>query len=83
MIERLTDHRGLDNFDLRYVALILAILGIGILSIYSLTHAQQGGGTPYYLKQVVWIGVGAAAFVVMWKDEMSCTTPVPAPLRLS
>ena len=43
MIDRLTESRGLDSFDIRYVALILAILGIGVLSIYSVTHGQQGG----------------------------------------
>ena len=31
MIDRLTENRGLDSFDIRYVALILAILAIGVL----------------------------------------------------
>jgi rod shape determining protein RodA len=66
MIDRLTDTRGFDSFDLRYLGLILAILGIGVLSIHSVTHDQQGGIAPYYLKQLVWIGLGAAAFLVMW-----------------
>jgi rod shape determining protein RodA len=65
MIDRLIDNRGLDNFDVRYLALIVAILGIGVLSIHSVTHAQQGGVAPYYLKQLVWIGFGAVAFLVM------------------
>lgn len=69
MIDRLTDNRGLDNFDLRYLGLILAILGIGVLSIHSVTHAQQGGVAPYYLKQLVWIFLGAVAFVVMWVSD--------------
>ncbi len=64
MIDRLIDSRGLDNFDMRYLALILAILGIGVLSIHSVTHAQ-GGLAPYYLKQLVWIALGAVAFLVM------------------
>lgn len=65
MIDRLIDHRGLDNFDLRYLALIVAILGIGVLSIHSVTHNQQGGLAPYYVKQLMWIALGAVAFVVM------------------
>ena len=65
MIDRLIDNRGLDNFDLRYLGLILAILGIGVLSIHSVTHAQQGGAAPYYLKQLVWVALGAIAFLVM------------------
>ena len=41
MIDRVIDSRGLDSFDLRYLGLIVAILGVGVLSIYSVTHAQQ------------------------------------------
>ena len=66
MIDRLTETRGFDNFDLRYVGLILAILGLGVLSIHSVTHDQQGGIAPYYLKQLIWISLGAAAFLIMW-----------------
>ncbi len=66
MIDRLTDSRGFDSFDLRYMGLILVILGIGVLSIHSVTHDQQGGIAPYYVKQLVWIGLGAVAFIVMW-----------------
>lgn len=69
MIDRLTEHRGLDSFDIRYVVLILTILGIGVLSIYSVTHGQQSGTAPYYLKQLIWIGLGAAAFLVMWASD--------------
>ena len=29
MIDRMMDRRGLDNFDLRFLGLIFAILGIG------------------------------------------------------
>jgi rod shape determining protein RodA len=65
MIDRLVDNRGLDNFDLRYLGLILAILGIGVLSIHSVTHGQQGGLAPYYLKQLMWVALGAIAFFVM------------------
>ena len=66
MINRVTDSRGFDTFDLRYVGLILAILGIGVLSIHSVTHDQEGGIAPYYVKQLAWIAMGAAAFIVMW-----------------
>ena len=65
MIDRLTDNRGLDNFDYRFLTLVAAILGIGVLSIHSVTHAQQGGVAPYYLKQLAWIFLGGLAFVVM------------------
>jgi len=66
MIDRVTDSRGFDSFDLRYVGLILAILGIGVLSIHSVTHDQGGGVAPYYVKQLAWIGMGTVAFILMW-----------------
>ena len=65
MIDRVIDHRGLDNFDLRFLGLIGIILGIGVLSIYSVTHDQAGPGLPFYAKQVVWILLGAVAFLIM------------------
>lgn len=64
MIDRVIDNRGFDSFDWRFIGLVLAILSLGVLSIYSVTHAQQGG-TPFYLKQLMWIALGSAAFVAM------------------
>ncbi|MEW6245210.1 MAG: rod shape-determining protein RodA [Nitrospirota bacterium] len=64
MIDRVIDNRGFDSFDWRFIGLVLAILFLGVLSIYSVTHAQQGG-TPFYLKQLMWIALGSAAFVAM------------------
>jgi rod shape determining protein RodA len=46
MLDRLIDNRGLDSFDYRFLALVLAILGIGVLSIHSVTHSQQTGLAP-------------------------------------
>jgi len=57
--------RTLDNFEWRFIAAVAAILAIGVMSIYSVTHAQQGPGVPLYLRQVVWIVFGVAAFAVM------------------
>ena len=65
MIDRVMDRRGLDNFDLRFLGLIFVILGIGVLSIYSVTHDQGGPGLPFYAKQIVWILLGIVAFLVM------------------
>ncbi len=65
MIDRVIDSRRLDSFDWQFLALVAAILLVGVLSIYSVTHAQPGGGVPLYVKQVIWILVGGAAFVAM------------------
>jgi rod shape determining protein RodA len=65
VIERLMDTRGLDRFEWMFITIILAILSVGVLSIYSVTHGQQGNGLPLYLKQLVWIMIGGAAFLAM------------------
>ncbi len=68
MIDRVIDSRGLDNFDLRFMGLIVVILAVGVLSIYSVTH-DQGVAFPFYAKQVVWILLGTVAFLVMWLSD--------------
>ena len=64
MIDRVIDNRGIDSFDIRFIGLIGAILAFGVVSIYSVTHMQDGG-VPLYLKQVVWILFESIAFFVM------------------
>lgn len=65
MIDRMLDERRLDGFDLQFIAIVAAILGLGVVSIYSVTYTQTGG-LAFYIKQLMWIGLGAIAFVVMW-----------------
>jgi rod shape determining protein RodA len=62
----LLDRRLVENFDWRFFTVILCLLGIGILSIYSITYHQAGKGfTPAYLKQLYWVGIGLIAFLMM------------------
>ena len=68
MIDRVIDSRGLDSFDLRFMGLIAVILSVGVLSIYSVTHAQDTA-FPFYLKQLVWILLGTVAFLVMYLSD--------------
>jgi rod shape determining protein RodA len=59
------DRRQLTSFDLWFVLVILLILGMGVLSIYSVTH--DGGSKvslPSYAKQMIWITAGWIAFFV-------------------
>ena len=65
MIDRVISSRAPDNFEWRYVAIIGAILSLGLLSIYSITHAQPGSGVPLYARQMLWVVMGGAAFLVM------------------
>lgn len=68
MIDRMMDShasRALDSFEWRFLLVIVAILSVGVLTIYSVTHLQSGPGLPLYLKQIVWILLGVAAFVAV------------------
>ena len=65
MIERNIIRQGIDPFEWWFVGLILAILSLGILTIYSVTGVDRQGGMPIYLKQAVWVLVGMLAFVMM------------------
>lgn len=65
MIDRIRESRGIDGFERRFLAIMVALLAVGVLSIYSVTHAQTGSGLPLYVKQIIWILVGCAAFLAM------------------
>ncbi len=53
-----------DNFEVRFALVALSILGIGVLSIYSVTSdLDLAGRIPFYTKQLIWIGVGFFAFL--------------------
>jgi rod shape determining protein RodA len=63
MIDSMRESRALDSFEWRFLFVIVAILATGVLSIYSVTRNQTGPGMSLYFRQLVWIGIGAAAFV--------------------
>jgi rod shape determining protein RodA len=65
MIDRVTDTRALDSFEWRFLTVMVVILSLGVLSIYSVTRDQAGTGLPLYVKQLMWIGIGALAFAGM------------------
>lgn len=58
------NRRGLDTFDWCFLGVIMAIISVGILSIYSVTNPQTTTGFPIYLKQATWMVVGSLAFLV-------------------
>ena len=57
--------REFDRFDWYFCASILALSAIGVLTIYSVTAEKAGTQFPLYLKQAIWIGVGALAFLAV------------------
>jgi len=60
-----TRARRFDGVDWSLLGVIVALLCIGVLTIYSVTANGQGSKFPIFAKQGVWIGVGALAFVVV------------------
>ena len=57
----ISERRILENFDWVFLALILALAGLGILNLYSASSSAQAGGTPAYLKQFYWLIFGLGA----------------------
>lgn len=64
------DRKTLSHFDWAIFVILALILGIGIISIYSVTYQPSAnGGTPLYLKQIYWICIGLFFFALMaWVD---------------
>ncbi len=61
----MTRTRRFDGVDWSLLGVIVALLCIGVLTIYSVTANGQGSKFPIFAKQGLWIGVGTLAFVVV------------------
>jgi len=70
-VQRRISPQLLSAYDRLLFLILFFILAIGVLSIYSVTGnlAAVKGGTPFYLKQILWIALGWIAFLLMaWID---------------
>ncbi|MDY0300532.1 MAG: rod shape-determining protein RodA [Trichlorobacter sp.] len=52
------DRRLITNFDWILVGLVVTICLAGVVSIYSAASSYQMSGTPFYIKQLYWLGFG-------------------------
>ncbi len=52
------DRRLLTHFDWLLLLLVCVIAGIGVVNLYSTTSSWSTLGSPMYLKQVYWVGLG-------------------------
>ncbi len=52
------DRRLVSNFDWVLLFTVLIVAGIGIANLFSATASWQPGGTPLYLKQMLWLSGG-------------------------
>jgi len=59
------DRRLVQNFDWLFLALILVIVGLGLVNLYSAGfNRTPEGATPLYLKQIYWFLVGLVVLVL-------------------
>ena len=59
------DRRLFTNFDWALFGVMLAIAAIGVVNIYSASASYKLTGSPYYLKQLYWIGAGLGLVVLV------------------
>ena len=68
------DRPRVQDFDWTLLAIVAAITGIGVLEIYSSTHASAMAGIQW--KQVIWIGLGLIGmFVISRIDYHTAARP--------
>jgi rod shape determining protein RodA len=61
----MVDRRFISSFDGWFLIVVLLILGLGVLSIYSVTYpVPSNTHLSIYTKQLIWIGLGLIVFFV-------------------
>jgi rod shape determining protein RodA len=74
------DRRQLRDFDVGLLISAFALVGIGIVMIYSATHGDAGTGFPLAAKkQLLWAGVGLVGLILMVfvsQDTLEALAPV-------
>ncbi|MCA9773083.1 MAG: rod shape-determining protein RodA [Myxococcales bacterium] len=62
----MVDRRLFSHFDWTLLLLAAAIAALGLATLYAATHhLGQTEGTPLYVKQLYWLGLGLVALAVM------------------
>jgi len=59
------DRRMIYNFDWLTLALVVVLAGLGVLNLYSAASSFEQAGTPVYIKQIYWFGLGLAAMLAV------------------
>ncbi|MBU2550358.1 MAG: FtsW/RodA/SpoVE family cell cycle protein, partial [Proteobacteria bacterium] len=57
------DRRLLENFDWIFLGLVLVIAALGVLNLISASNGFITRGTPIWLKQIYWLGLGLCIMV--------------------
>ena len=59
------DRRLITNFDWMLLGLLILLAAMGVVNIYSAAGSFSNLGTPVYLKQIYWFGLGLAAMLAV------------------
>lgn len=58
------ERRYMSSFDWTFFFAIIALLSVGLLSVYSATYSMSGGRHILFVKQAWWIGIGLVAMML-------------------
>ncbi|MFZ0821987.1 MAG: rod shape-determining protein RodA [Candidatus Acidiferrales bacterium] len=59
------ERAGIREYDWWLLGIAGAICALGTLEIYSATHSMHAPGTPMYLKQICWLGLGVICMLAV------------------
>lgn len=59
------DRRLLVHFDWTLLGITLLIAGIGLVNLYSTTSGMETSGSPFYVKQMIWLLIGLIAMILI------------------
>jgi rod shape determining protein RodA len=59
------ERAGIREYDWWLLGIAGAICSLGLLEIYSATRTLHAPGTPMYLKQILWLGLGAICMMAV------------------
>lgn len=59
------DRRLLVHFDWTLLGITLLIASIGLINLYSMTSGMETSGSPFYLKQLIWLLIGLIVMILI------------------
>ncbi|MCF8034204.1 MAG: rod shape-determining protein RodA [Desulfarculaceae bacterium] len=74
------DRRLVSNFDWLLLALVLALGACGVANLYSAASSFHGAGTPVFLKQTYWFGLGLGVMIAVAMVGPQRLTTIAYPL---
>ncbi|MFH0788338.1 MAG: rod shape-determining protein RodA [Pseudomonadota bacterium] len=75
------DRKFTQNIDWPLLLMVFLLIAIGVVNLYSATfQAEEGKGSPIYLKQIYWAGCGFLFLVIILFFDYHLLLPVAYPL---